>query len=164
MKPTRWPCIFKRPEIRADVNPRLKRAYQEYVKPGKYPPYAALQGLWRKEHCQTINPYGSDSCPFEARDCVLAYYQASMKAIEEPGVRSVPGLFRILAKRCGIERADNRPLALDRIRSTNGANHATIPTRPSHVRDLEDGNEERLGHVRRQPPRSIGSLLRTDDH
>lgn len=163
VKKTRWPCIFRRPEIRQDVNPRLQRAYRAHIKPDGHPPYSALQGLWRKEHCRTINPYGSESCPYEPRDCVLAYYQASMKAMEEPGVRSVTGFFRVLAKRYGLERSDNRPLARDRIRSTNGSSQTKIPDRPRDPRSVDDGDEEGLGNVRRQSPRSIGSMLRTDD-
>lgn len=153
VKPTRWPCVFRRPEIRQDVNPRLQRAYRESIKPGADPPYGALQGLWRREHCREINPYGSDTCPYEARDCILAYYKTAMDAIEQPGVRSVTGLFRILAHRRGLDRAENKPLARDRVRSTNGQDAGR-----SVGRDLEAGRD-----VRPSGLRSIRSMFGSED-
>lgn len=100
------PCVFKHPMIRAEVNPRLNQ-----INPKT--PYGAFQKAWRQLHCPQINPYGSESCPYRPEDCVLAYYKTATDALNLAETSPI-GLFRILAKRRGMDRAENKPLPRDR--------------------------------------------------
>ena len=153
-KPKRWECILRRPEIRKEVNPRLQKAWRAVIDGSSDPPYAALQRTWRQVHCSTVNPYGSETCGYEPRDCVLAYWKTAMDAIEEPTVRSVIGYFRFLAQKRGYERAENKPLARDKVRTddqTEGGDPGAVAGDPGQGQG-----------VHRTRPTAIGSLLGSD--
>lgn len=142
MSAKRWPCVLRDPLIRSDVNPRINRAWEAYHGDTD-PPFAAFQRIWRTEHCAEINPYGSEDCPYRARDCLIAYYKTAIDAIEEPGVRSVVGLFRTMAHRRGLERADTKPLARERMR-TDGQGPSRSATGD---RDLSTGPDVHRGSM-----------------
>lgn len=168
MNNSKWPCIFGLEFTRKDIHKRLYKQYPKY-------PFGAFTRAWRWEHCARINPYGSESCPYEPTDCALAYFKTAQDAMEAH--TSKVGLFKALAKRRGMIRAENKPLPRDRVR-TDG-----LEERASGLRSgartgpdddlLEDGTpapsltrplarDESVGLRRKAAPTSIGALLRPD--
>ena len=160
----KWPCIFSTNFTKDEVN---KRLYQRYPKFN----FNAFTRAWRWEHCATLNPYGSDSCPYEARDCALAYMITAQRAMDG-ATRSEVGYFKLLARKSATQRADDKPLARDRVR-TDGLQAGTTDlrsgagTRPGDVLEASpsgDADPRRVADdgpvgLRRAAPRSIGSLL-----
>lgn len=149
----RWECVFKAPFLRTEINARL---YERDPRT----PFGMFSKIWREEHCRTLNPYGSEDCPYDERDCALAYYAAVSHAQATPGVRSMPAFFRSVAKRMGLERADDKPLARDRVnRRTNGRTEA-----PRSGDAGAEGRGTAEGRaVSRTAPRSLASLFGEDD-
>ncbi len=91
--------------MRAEINPRLAA-----IDPKT--PYGAFQRAWRQVHCQVLNPYGSESCPYQTHECLKAYLETAIDALNAE--TSKIGLFRVLARRRAYDRADNKPLARER--------------------------------------------------
>lgn len=109
----RWPCIFSEPLIREQVDPRVAAQWQAVF--GKRAPFGDLRNSWRRHHCRTLNPYGSETCPYAVRDCALAFYAATKVVTGRIPPPDRPGGFFIkVAKGMGAARADNKPLARDR--------------------------------------------------
>lgn len=176
-------CIFGELEIRTEVHPRLAREYTERW--GPYPKrfFGGLQKLWDQRHCKEINPYDATYCPYEKRDCWLAYYRdASASIAEARTAKGVLGLFRIKAFRSGIWRADNKPLARELYSRTNGqqdSGRLRVGPRTGPVDDMAGGpgpgpglpgvpavETDQGGGGLYRPSRglvSIGDLLRSSD-
>jgi hypothetical protein len=158
----RWPCVIASPLLRKDANDLLARLWHEDREAPGYPPYSAFARLFRSEHCATLNPYGSESCPYLERDCVMAYLTACQRAIE-PSVHAPVPFFRWVAKSLALERADNKPLTRDNPRTVVREQEvASRQGRPGRSRDVRDGDEPGSS-VRRAIPSSIGSLFGTED-
>ena len=144
----KWPCIFTAEFTKEQVNPRLQEIGA---------PFGAFTRAWRWEHCATINPYGSDSCPYETEDCALAYLKTSQDAVADATV-SVVGYFKILAKRRALDRVDNKPLARDN-RRTYGLSTkvgATDLRTGAGTRSGDDVGQPRLRQPDLQPTKSPG--------
>ena len=165
----KWPCVFRDPFTKEEINKRLAALGA---------PIGAFTRVWRWEHCATLNPYGSDSCPYESEDCALAYFITAQQAMDAH--TSKVGLFKALAKRKGIERADNKPLARDTVRTDglegrSGGLRGGAGTRPPDdmagprreatqasgmAHDRSVGMRDAADRpVSRSIPRSVGSLL-----
>jgi hypothetical protein len=141
----KWACVFKLPIIREDINPRIAK-----IDPKA--PFGAFTRIFREEHCRQLDPFGNGSCPYRREDCALAYYVVAQKALAARTSRI--GLFRTLARAYGAERADNKPLARDTIR-TDGQGS-------SQTGRVGSGDAEGQG-LRTSRPRSIGDLFGDDD-
>lgn len=143
----RWPCMFRHPMIREDVNPRLYRMNPKV-------PFGAFQKIWRTEHCSQLDVYGTGACPYRPEDCATAYYQSAASALMS-AEKSKIGFFRLLARASGAERADNKPRAREILR-TDGQEGSRHPG--AAPGDLDEGRGVRGG---RMAP--ISSLLRKTD-
>jgi len=171
---TKWPCVFLGPIIRDEVNPIL---YDQFPKL----PFGAFQRAWRKQHCATINPYGSESCPYDERDCAMAFLAAAEDAMAAK--TSPVGLFRAIARSTGLRRSESKPLARYRIVRTDGHEVGSPDLRRSPTTGPDDDLVGRPGVPRQEPmgragtvpsvgaervrgtdhrPQSIRSLLRGD--
>jgi len=142
----KWPCIFRHPIIRESVNPRLHR-----IDPKT--PYAAFQKVFRSEHCATLNPYGSENCPYSKEDCALAYYRDASRTLATANPKTRIGYFRKVTRSSAAARADDKPLARAIMR-TDGQEDAPRPV---------DGSSDEGRKLRTSRPRSIGSLFGDDD-
>jgi hypothetical protein len=93
-------CVFSDKFVREQIDPRIKELYENN---SKQAPFGDFRRTWRIEHCGRLDP-----CPFERRDCALAFFRAAGLAVraDNPGA-----MFRTVAKRHALERADSRPLA-----------------------------------------------------
>ena len=141
----KWPCVFRNKIIRESVNPQLHRE-------DPTTPYAAFQKVFRQEHCATLNPYGSESCPYPPEDCALAYLRDAQTTLWNANPKTRIGYFRKVTRSSAAIRADNKPLAREILR-TNGQD-AGGPV----GRGDEEGRD-----VRSRRLRSIGDLFGGDD-
>jgi hypothetical protein len=101
------PCVFRGSFIREQVDPRIKDAW-----PGRAP-WGDLRKTWKQEYCRRVNPTGApEDCPFPEEDCAMTFLQTVLSVIgsDRPGAA-----FRARAKTKGAVRADQRPLARDRV-------------------------------------------------
>lgn len=144
----KFPCVFRDKIIRESVNPQLHR-----IDPTT--PYAAFQKVFRSEHCATLNPYGSESCPYSKEDCALAYFRDAQRTLVSANPRTRIGYFRKVTRSSAAIRADDKPLARDTLKRTDG--QTTNVQRP-----VGSGDDEGR-RVRTSRPRSIGSLFGEDD-
>jgi len=105
-------CVFSTPFIREQVDPRVKKLWSDRY--GKGAPFGNLRLMWKERHCATLNPYGSENCPYRPEDCALAFL-AAVERVTAPDVTNPTGMFRTISTLMAAERADNKPLARDRI-------------------------------------------------
>lgn len=80
---------------------------------GSSAPFGELRRLWRVEHCQELNPYGSDSCPYREEQCALAFYIATER-VTSRFLSSPKGYFKKYARTLAGIRADQKPLQRER--------------------------------------------------
>jgi len=161
----KFECLFRRNELLFQtVNPAIQAAWTDSGRPGYYP-FSAAQKVWREEHCATINPYGSDGCPFDKAECTYAYAREARSSITQDPANFV-GLFRTAAKRSGLDRAENKP----RMRThghADGTPGVRDHPRAGSLDDLEETPHQLLRRVadeaerglRRAAPRSVGSMF-----
>ena len=143
----RWECVFRHKIIRESVNPQL-HAMDPNV------PFAAFQRTFRLEHCATLNPYGSESCSYSKEDCALAYLRDAQHTLWNANPNTRIGYFRKVTRSSAAMRADEKPLARDTIKRTDGQPHTAGVVGPG-------APEGRAVPTRRL--RSIGSLFGEDD-
>jgi hypothetical protein len=184
---TRFACVFRDPFVREQIDPRIQSEWKAMYGCGA--PFGDLRRTWRKEHCATINPYGSEGCPYEAKDCAMAFY-AAVQSSMGPHITRPAGYFRKVARSTGIVRADNKPLSRDRKLATDvlpkarpetkaarwqegGPGNGSDGTHGDAARPMErvagerdipglfalDGDERKSLYRARSRPQSIGSLL-----
>lgn len=118
----KYPCVMLTAFQREQVNDRLYRIDPKV-------PLGAFTRLWRSEHCATINPYGSEGCPYAPEDCSMAFLQAGTLALEAK--KSKIGLFKAIARKWGLDRAENKPLAREEYDRTYGQQEGTRGLRGS---------------------------------
>ncbi len=106
---SKYPCIFLDPFVIKNVDPRVKEAFEDK---GKKAPFGDLRRTWRQQHCATLNPYGSEDCHGTIAECSLWFLRAAQQAADG---ENPAGLFRYIAKRHALERADSKPLPRDRL-------------------------------------------------
>lgn len=126
-RPSRWPCIFRGRFIREQVDPRVKTLWERTT--GRPAPFGRLRLTFQKEHCRSINPYGSESCPYREDECAMAFLSAVQNSLL-PWIEDPAAYFVKVARSAGIERADNKPLAREKHREEG----------PSHAGDLRGGH------------------------
>ena len=97
----RWPCIFGK-YAAEHVDPYIKQTFEDFE---ETPKWGDMRGIWRRLHCQTLNPHGSEDCPFSERECGLAFTDAVLETLTARP-RRFGALFRYVARRRGAERAD----------------------------------------------------------
>lgn len=141
------PCVFTTPFMIEQVYPRLYEDDPAF-------PFSALIRLWRKEHCATINPYGSESCPYPAEDCAIAFMLAAQQSALAKTSRV--GLFKSIARSTGLTRAENKPLARDAIIRTDGQQNRPSGLRGGPGTGSADGvladRQPRIGRAGQVPP------------
>lgn len=92
----RWPCV---------VGSHRREAVEimaGYLPPGRFGPFIRA---WRIYHCQTVNPYGSDGCPYPASSCLAAFREAIEAASQ--AAKPIPYFVRY-AHQSGLNRAEDR--------------------------------------------------------
>jgi hypothetical protein len=170
-KPTplaeRWPCVIAHSRVRGSVDPWISQLWLRMI--GGKVPFGDLRNQWRKHHCRTLNPYGSDTCPYQPDDCVTAFAQSAEVMIRAQP-RSPVGYFMKVAKMSAAKRADEKPLTRDRWKEylDKGTNVPASEEAPA-PRSGYTGNEAegiQQGQGVRRPaagPIGIGELLGTLD-
>lgn len=151
--PMKWPCVFRGRFIREQVDPRVQASWKRTY--GRAAPFGDLRRQWREEHCSRLNPYGSEDCPYSERDCAIAFYKAVQHVTAERADTPM-GLFKVVARSYAFDRAENKPLARDRVQTD---------VRPGDsggggVRD-DEGSDDVPRPITR--PVSIGDVLRSID-
>lgn len=146
------PCIFggqTKGIVHSQFDPKIQTAWKEHF--GCPAPFGNLRLLFRQEHCRRINPYGSDSCPYEEYECAYAFYLCAIGTVSSArDRRTASGYFRAIAKTTGMKRAEDKPLM--RYRRETQLDPTQAPRRSSDTGDLRSGDEARqLGGV--QPDR-----------
>jgi hypothetical protein len=96
-----WPCVFDSDFVREQVDPRILTAWE--AQRSDKPKWGDLRTTFRREHCQTINPYGSETCPFRAEDCAIAFLKGVTASL---GARNAHGYFIRVARSMAAARAD----------------------------------------------------------
>lgn len=121
-------------------------------------PFGDLRNQFRRQHCRTINPYGSEGCPYNTDTCALAFMDA-VRVTCDARPKVPVGYFRKVAKTMGAIRADSKPLARERGRIFVLVGDEDEPNpragRPEH---LETGPGEVRSPAAR--PVAIGDLFR----
>lgn len=166
--PARYPCIVASDFVRSEIDPRIKTEWPT-VK------FGDLRKTWRRRHCATLNPYGSDGCPFSPEDCALAYLVCATQSSTRSSTNPM-GYFWKAAHSMALDRADNKPLARDaekateRSGNTRGAReghadrHGRLDGAQGDLRPGTDrGGDEGGLHRERTGPSRIGTLLGTLD-
>jgi hypothetical protein len=159
----RWPCIFREQIVRDQFDPQIARDWDRTY-PGTHAPFGDMRNMWRRHHCRTLNPYGSESCPYAPVQCARAFYD-SVKTVSQTHRSSPVGYLIKVAKTSAAIRADNKPLARDRMsdneaspaqaaRPQGPSDSATADVRP-HAGPIVRGPEDR--------PVSIADVLRSLD-
>lgn len=169
-KPTpltqKWKCVFHNPQMRAVVDPWISTEWRR--KYGGSAPFGDLRNQWRSKHCRTLNPYGSDDCPFAASKCVSAYSDAVTKTLQAKPDNPM-GYFIKVARVDAARRADD--VVDKKIGRRYGATETNVPAAetPPHEGSGQTGDETRglpEGRGMRSPaarPTSIGDLLGSID-
>lgn len=154
----RWECVFPHPASEL-VDERVDKRWKSTF--GGRTPFGDLRNQFRRKHCRTLNPYGSETCPYSRDVCALAFEDAVRVTCDaRPGVPM--GYFMKVAKTLGAIRADAKPLARDRMNvlvesapPNFSENHADPAARPPD--GLETGPREVPGTP--AGPVSIGDLF-----
>ena len=160
---SRWPCIFSGKFVREQVDPRVKAVWESTT--GQKAPFGRLRMNFQQEHCRTINPYGSDSCPYREEECAMAFLSAVQNTLL-PWVDDPAAYFVKLARANGAERADNKPLAREMHReegpgNPGGRQRGARPRPPRNGETVRGLTEEDLVRRAANRPQSIGALLGT---
>lgn len=166
----KWPCQFS-----TKWTPVSDLAVDEMWKAefGGKTPFGDLRNQWRREHCRTLNPYGSESCPYAPDICLGEFVHAVQRTVDAHP-RVPVGYFRKVARSSAARRADEKPLARDSTKVLTGqTEQARVGT---DVSNTEAERERRLGGPSptttaerqgvRSPasgPVSIGEVLRSLD-
>lgn len=144
----RWECVFPHPAselVDARVDKLWKAAF------GGRTPFGDLRNQFRRQHCRTLNPYGSDTCPYARENCALAFEDA-VRVTADARPRVPVGYFMKVAKTIGAIRADSKPLARDRM------NVLGEPTPPN----FSESHADQPGSPGRSPEKAGGSMPSQD--
>lgn len=98
---TEWPCIFKLPLAIERLDPSIKKLWES--RRSDRPKWGDLRTTFRRDHCRTVNPWGSETCPFKAEDCALAFYRSVEQSI---AARNPYAYFITVCRSSGARRAD----------------------------------------------------------
>jgi hypothetical protein len=126
--PTEYPCVFSSKFLHDEVDPRIKKRWPKA-------PFGNLRRIWREQHCMTLNPYGSATCPYAQQDCALSFLQTVEHSLAV-GEKPVPYFVRA-AKTSALERADHKPLTRTQGPSHPGAEVTNL--RKGYIRHKDGG-------------------------
>jgi hypothetical protein len=171
----RYKCVFAGIATKP-IDDRIQAAWKARF--GQGAPFGSLRQTWRRQHCATVNPYGSDGCPFTIFECLEAFEDAVIESLA-PQVLDSRVYFISVAKTTGMRRAENKPREEARISRTltgpgligvvgegsaEGRDRDLPPdgTAPDGSRPLDEGNESHL-RPRLRRPVHIGTLLGSPD-
>lgn len=166
-KPTplteKWKCVFHQPSVRGSVDPWISTEWPRAV--GGKAPFGDLRNQFRKQHCRTLNPYGSEDCPYDQHACVSAFsrcVEATLKAMPKKPM----AYFIKVARMDAAKRADEKPLTRDRDQRYSRVGTDVPPPETARApRPGDTGNEDEGIRARqglRSPaagPTGIGELL-----
>lgn len=164
-KPTplsrRWTCVVGTGLVRTTIDPWISEAWQR--KFGGQVPFGDLRNQWRKQHCRTLNPYGSEDCPYRPDQCASAYASAIKKTIGASPGKPV-GYFRKVAIVDAARRADEgvdiRLREQYRGRTNVPSAEAPPPQRSGYAGDeTEDFRKGQGMRSTSDRPTGIGALL-----
>lgn len=145
-------CIFRYPRVRETIDPAIKNDWERTY--GKRAPFGDLRRQWQLKHCRTLNPYGSEDCPYSLDQCTEAFARA-VGVVTATELRSPGGYFGKVARSRAAERADAKPLARD------------LPHAPQGPGDTGDVPQDPGSRPWMRSPGggfdSIGDLLRAID-
>ena len=114
-------CVFKRGFVTDSIDPQVDKVWKGGLMVARVP-FGDLRNMWRRHHCRVLNPYGdSERCPYEPRDCALAFLDA-IRVTVNARPRVPVGYFIKVAKGSGARRADEaveRRAAAARLRRTD---------------------------------------------
>jgi len=161
---TKWPCVFAQPDIKA-VDKTVQELWIETF--GRKPNFGDLRNQWRRHHCRTLNPYGSESCPYTYASCARSFLEAA-EVTAAAKARVPTPYFGKVAKTTAAKRADEKPLNRGLTPSVSSATFTRTGVldeeRPGHAGTPAENTEERprlrSGEDR---PFSIGDVLRSLD-
>lgn len=164
----KWECWIST-NLAEEIDPAVDKLWRSTY--GKRPPFGDLRNQWRRQHCRTLNPYGSESCPYSMADCAAAFLAAVQVSCRSE-LKSPVGYFIRVAKSEAAKRADNKPLnrgltastVYGSIRRTGVPNEEPKAQGPGITGPPTEGTESRQtdsGRLRRPSsgPVSIGDLL-----
>lgn len=143
----KYPCILRSHELHAEIDPAIQHDWHVTYGTVKVP-FGDLRRQWKQQHCRTLNPYGSEDCPYPDDECLRAF-MSCVRLVTQIRRRSPIGYFRVVAKMEAARRADEKP-------------HAA--PRPSHAADTTQGVTpgQWLSRATARPV-SIGDVLRALD-
>jgi hypothetical protein len=98
---TEWPCIFKDPIATERLDPAVKKLWES--RRDDRPKWGDLRTTFRRDHCRTVNPWGSETCPFKVEECALAFYRSIEQSLK---ARNPYGYFIRVCRSSGAARAD----------------------------------------------------------
>lgn len=138
---TRWECGFSTKSIHS-VDETVDKLWKQRI--GGRVPFGDLRNQFRRHHCRTLNPYGSDTCPYAREACVQAFLDTVRKTVAANPKVPV-GYFIRVARTTAAIRADEKPLARDR--STNGLTGNQPAARVRTDVSIEASEEVREGRL-----------------
>lgn len=128
-------CCFREPIVREVIDPHVHDEWRAAF--GVKAPFGNLRRIWKQRHCETINPYGDEYCPYDKSDCATAFLQAVQVTCAQ-AKNSPTGYFRSVAQTSALKRADEKPMA----RAT-----FTPDERPRQSRRRTGGQRPRHGRL-----------------
>ena len=138
-----WPCIFKTPLATERLDPAVKKLWERNR--SDRPKWGDLRTMFRKQHCKRVNPWGSETCPFEETACAMAFYTALEQSLD---ARNPYGYFMSVCRSTGAMRADLGTELRARMR-TDGADEGRVGT--AEKGSLREGPVDRLRTERDAP-------------
>ena len=150
-------CVFNSSFVREQVDPRVKAAWEQRFEAKA--PFSRLRLSWREEHCQTLNPYGSETCAYREEQCAMSFLAAvEATTANARDVRGAVGYFRRVARSDATRRADEKPMRRETHAEVPAqTQEAFRPSDPGHVR--LSAEERRELHRSKTRPIAIGDLL-----
>jgi hypothetical protein len=150
-------CVFNSSFVREQVDPRVKAAWEQRF--DVKAPFSRLRLSWREEHCQTLNPYGSDTCAYRQEQCALSFLAAVEATVANARDASgAVGYFRRVARSDATRRADEKPMRRETHAEVPAqTQEAFRPSDPGHVRHSDEERQE-LSRSRSRPI-AIGQVL-----
>ena len=101
-------CCFREPIVREVIDPHVHDEWRRAF--GVKAPFGNLRRIWKQRHCETLNPYGDEYCPYDKADCATAFLQAVQVTCAQ-AEKSPTGYFRSVAQTSALKRADEKPMA-----------------------------------------------------
>jgi hypothetical protein len=149
----RWPCFFREHVVSAGVGAAVVKGWPKA-------PFGILRGMWRRQHCQRLNPYGSDTCPYPKFKCGQEFLLAVRISAN---AKEPTRYFSKVARSAAARRADNKPLV--REDASQVPYRTDEQERPGHTENRSEGPiSGRRDHADQGDLAAEGPSLRSPDH